>query len=308
MPIELIREKYAGAINTVEIGRNSSRNTLKVGGQTGLPFLFDEGKMPNAPVIAYEILDCPPDDWPESLTEPYGHAVKDPVKWARACVDNFGAQLLCVRLESMHPDKGKRNVEESLATLKGIIRQVAVPMIVMGSGDDERDNEIMPRVSQALKGENCLLGVAAQNNYKTLTATCLADGHSIIADSPIDINIAKQVNILISDMGYDAKRIVMHPTTTSLGYGMEYVYSIMERGRLAAFMGDRMLAMPFIVFVGVEAWKAKEAKEFGKVQGINWETTTAVSLIQAGADIIVMRHPDAAKSVKRYIDWMMVKQ
>ncbi len=307
MPIELIKEKYAGPINTVEIGRSSSGNVLKIGGQTGLPLLFDEGEMPNPPVIAYEILDCPPDDWPENLTEPYGDAIKDPVKWAKACVDDFGAKLLCVRLESMHPDKGIRNAEESLATLKAILRRAAVPLIVLGPGDDERDNEIMPRVSQALKGENCLLGVAAQNNYKTLTATCLADGHSIIADSPIDINIAKQANILISDMGYDSRRIVMHPTTTSLGYGMEYVYSIMERGRLAAFMGDRMLAMPFIVFVGAEAWKTKEAKEFGKVQGINWETTTAVSLIQAGADIIVMRHPDAAKSVKRYIDWMMVK-
>ena len=308
MPIELIREKYAGAINTVEIGKSSSPNALKIGGQTGLPFLFDEGKMPNAPIIAYEILDCPPDDWPENLKESYGRVVKNPAKWAKACVDNFGAQLLCVRLESMHPDKGRRNVEASIATLKAILSLSAVPMIVLGTGDDDRDNEIMPRVSQALKGENCLLGVATQNNYKTLAATCLADGHSIIADSPIDINIAKQVNILISDMGYDAKRIVMHPTTTSLGYGMEYVYSIMERGRLAAFIGDRMLAMPFIVFVGDEAWKTKEAKEFGKVQGINWEITTAVSLIQAGADIIVMRHPDAAKSVKRYIDWMMGKQ
>ena len=309
MPIELIKERYSGPVNTVEIGRSSSRNALKIGGQTGLPFLFDEGDMPNPPVIAYEILDCPPDDdWPKDLIEPYGNAVNDPVKWAKACVDNFGAQLLCVRLASMHPDNGARNIEGSLAVLKSILSRTGVPLIVLGSGDDERDNEIMPKVSQALKGENCLLGIAAQNNYKTLTATCLADGHSIIADSPIDINIAKQLNILISDMGFDSKRIVIHPTTTSLGYGMEYVYSIMERGRLAAFMGDRMLAMPFIVFVGAETWKVKEAKESGKTQGINWETTTAVSLIQAGADIIVMRHPDAAKSVKRYIDWIMVKQ
>lgn len=305
MPIELVKEKYSGAINTVEIGRPGK--AVKIGGQTTLPFLFEEGGMPNPPVIAYEILDHKPDDWPECLIEPYGNAVNDPVKWAKICVNDFGAQILCMRLESMHPDYGARKAEEALEILKKIVNQVNVPLIVMGSGDDERDNDIMPKVSQALKGENCLLGMAAQNNYKTLAATCLADGHLIIADSPIDINIAKQVNILISDMGFDAKRIVMHPTTTSLGYGMEYVYSIMERGRLAAFMGDKMLAMPFIVFVGAETWRTKEAKEFGKVQGINWEIATAVSLIQAGADLIVMRHPDAAKSVKRYIDRIMTK-
>ncbi|MCX5677632.1 MAG: acetyl-CoA decarbonylase/synthase complex subunit delta [Candidatus Omnitrophica bacterium] len=305
MPIELVKEKCAGAINTVEIGRPDK--AVKIGGQTALPFLFEEGEMPNPPLIAYEILDCAPDDWPEHLMEPYGSAIKDPVKWAKVCVNDFGAQVLCVRLASMHPDYGARKVEEPLAILKAISNQTGVPLIVMGSGDDERDNDIMPKVSQALKDENCLLGMAAQNNYKTLAATCLADGHSIIADSPIDVNIAKQVNILISDMGFDTKRIVMHPTTTSLGYGMEYVYSIMERARLAAFMGDRMLAMPFIVFVGAETWRTKEAKEFGKVQGINWEITTAVSLIQAGADLIVMRHPDAAKSVKNYIDRIMTK-
>jgi len=307
MPIELVKEKYSGPINTVEIGRGAPGRAVRIGGQTALPFLFEEGEMPNPPVIAYEILDCAPDDWPEHLMEPYRDVIHDPVKWAKACVDDFGAQVLCVRLAGMHPDYGAGKIEESLETLEAILDQTDVPLIVMGSGDDERDNDIMPKVSQALKGENCLLGMAAQNNYKTLTATCLADGHSIIADSPIDINIAKQVNILISDMGFDTKRIVMHPTTTSLGYGMEYVYSIMERGRLAAFMGDRMLAMPFIVFVGAEVWRTKEAKEFGKVQGINWEITTAVPLIQAGADLVVMRHPDAAKSVKRYIDRLMTK-
>lgn len=307
MPIELIKEKYNGAINTVEIGRPGFR-AVKIGGETALPFLFDEGAIPNPPVVAYEILDCPPDNWPEHLTEPYGSVINDSVKWAKMCVEKFGAQVLCVRLQSIHPDYGARTADEALFILKAIMSHAMVPLIVIGSGDDERDNDIMPKVSQALKGENCLLGIAAQNNYKTLTATCLADGHSIIAESPIDINIAKQVNILINDMGFDPKRIVMHPTTTSLGYGMEYVYSIMERGRLAAFMGDRMVAMPFVLFVGAEVWKTKEAKEFGRTQGVNWEITTAISLVQAGADLLVMRHPDAARSVKRYIDRLMSKE
>ena len=306
MPIELVKEKYSGAINTVEIGApQACETTVKTGGETALPFLFQEGAIPNVPVVAFEIFDCEPVEWPEHLKAQFGDSLKDPLKWAKKCVGDFGAKLLCVRLQSVHPDSGGRSSDEAAAVLKRIADEARVPLIVIGSGDDERDNEALPKASQALKGRSCLFGIAAQDNYKTLTATCLADGHSIIAESPIDVNIAKQLNILISDMGFDSKRIVIHPTTASLGYGMEYAYSIMERARLAAFMGDKMLTMPFIVFVGQETWKVKEAKEFGERQGVNWETATAVAMIQAGADILVMRHPAGAKAVTRYIEEMM---
>ena len=305
MAIEIIKEKYASPINTLEIGIGAK--AVKIGGETALPFLFDEGDMPHAPVVALEILDCEPDDWPNALKKPYGDSLKDPVRWADKCVKDLGAKILCVRLQSTHPDYGSKTAEHVIPILKSIIKETGVPLIVIGGGDDDRDNDVLPKVSQALKGENCLFGIATQNNYKTLTATCLADGHSIIAESPIDINIAKQVNILISDMGLPPAKIVMHPTTTSLGYGMEYVYSIMERGRLAAFIGDKMLATPFILFVGSEAWKVKEAKESDGPQGVSWEMVTAVSMLQAGADILVMRHPEAAKNISRYIEIVMTK-
>lgn len=282
MPVELIKEKYSAAINTVEIGKPGDR-AIKIGGETTLPFLFEEGSMPNKPLVALEILD----------TDTPGHRC------------DCGASLLCVRLAGIHPDNGNRSADDAVKSLKSIAAANSVPLVITGCGDPEKDNEVMPKVSQAFKGENCLFGIATQNNYKTLTATCLADGHSIIAESPIDINIAKQVNILISDMGFDPKRIVMHPTTTSLGYGMEYVYSIMERARLAAFIGDKMLAMPFILFIGQEVWKTKEAKEANEAQGINWEISTSVSMLQAGADILVMRHPEAARAIVKYIDEMM---
>ena len=304
MVIELAKEKYNGAINVIEIGRTGAF-VVKVGGETALPFLFKEGAMPNAPVTALEILDCEPTDWPDSLREPFGEAIKEPVKWAKAAVEKFGSKLLCVRLQSVHPDYGNRSSAESVSVLKAIVKEVKVPLIVIGCGDDEKDNDLLPKASQALKGENCLFGIAGQENYKTLTATCLADGHSIISESPIDVNIAKQVNILISDMGFDPKRIVMHTTMTALGYGMEYVYSIMERSRLAAFMGDKMLSMPFVLFVGQETWKVKESREFGRRQGVNWEIATSVSMLQAGADILVVRHPDSAKAVTSYIKEMM---
>jgi acetyl-CoA decarbonylase/synthase complex subunit delta len=292
-------------LNTVQIGTPGALGTVKIGGASTLPFLLAEGEMPNPPLVAMEVFDCEPTDWPEDLKAAFGDAMKDPVKWAKACVSDFGAKVLCVRLQSMHPDWGASPPEKAVSVLKAIADAVKVPLVVIGCGDNEKDNDGLPKASHALKGGNSLLGIATQNNYKTLTVTCLADGHSIIAESPIDINIAKQLNILISDMGLDPKRIVMHPTTASLGYGLEYVYSIMERGRLAAFINDKMLSMPFILFTGQEVWRVKEAKEFGRTQGVNWEMTTAVSMLQAGADLIVMRHPVAAQAVTKYIDTLM---
>lgn len=302
--MEILKEKCAAPIYELTIGKGAK--AVKVGGQTCLPFLFQEGVMPNPPIVAVEILDCEPTDWADSLVKASG-AGKDPVSWAKSIVAETGAKILCVRLASVHSDYLGRSSDEAVAVLKKIRAAVDVPLIVLGSGDDEKDNDLMPKVSQALKGYNALIGMATQTNYKTITATALADGHSLITESPIDINIAKQLNILVTDMGFDPKRIAMHPTTASLGYGMEYAYSIMERSRLAAFLDDKMLAMPFILFVGAETWRTKEAKETSEAQGVNWELATGVSMLEAGADIIVMRHPAAAKSMAKYIDLLMKK-
>jgi acetyl-CoA decarbonylase/synthase, CODH/ACS complex subunit delta len=211
MAMELVKEKYNNAINVVEIG-GSGTSSVKVGGETTLPFLFREGSMPHAPVIALEILDRDPVDWPDTLRQSFGDAVKEPVKWAKAAVEKFGSRLLCVRLQSVHPDYGNKSSGESVSVLKAIAKEVNVPLIVIGCGDDEKDNDLLPKASQALKGRNCLFGVASQENYKTLTATCLADGHSIISESPIDVNIAKQVNIrhgicLFNNGALEASRI-----------------------------------------------------------------------------------------------------
>lgn len=298
--MEYLKEKCAGPVNELEIG--SGAGAVKVGGETCMPFLMGEGAMPHAPVIAAEILDCEPADWPEELIKAQGADVKDPVAWAKKVLAETGAKLLCVRMESVHPDRLNRSSDEAVKVLKSIASAVDVPLIVIGSADDDKDNDLMPKVSQALKGRNTLLGMATQENYKTITATCLADGHSLITESPIDVNIAKQLNILVSDMGFDPKRIAMHPTTASLGYGMEYAYSIMERSRLAAFSGDKMLAMPLVLLVGAETWRVKESKDNGEAGGVNWEIATAVSMLQSGADILVMRHPKAARSVATFID------
>jgi acetyl-CoA decarbonylase/synthase complex subunit delta len=261
--------------------------------------------------VAWEIWDIEPKDWPEELSRVYKDVAADPLSWAQKCVGEYKAQLLCVKLMGAHPDFGNKTPEQEAKFIASLLKKVSVPLIILGSGDDAKDNLVLPACCEATKGERCLIGDAVQDNYKTLTAAVLADGHSIIAESPIDINIAKQLNILISDMGLALERIVINPTIGALGYGLEYAYSIMERARLAALSGDKTVASPFICFVGQEAWRAKEAKatqaEFPQwgdesQRGPLWETVTAVALIQAGADILVMRHPRAVEKVNKYIE------
>jgi len=303
MPVEIIREKWTNKINELTLGASKAEGgtrskVIKVGGENCLPFNFEEGQMPNKPVIAMEVLDIEPKEWPGALKTAFGNALKDPCEWARKCINDFGADLICLTLEGTSPEAGNFSPDDAAQTVKKVLKAVNVPLIILGSGDKQKDKEVLSKCSQAAKGENCLFGVAAQDNYKTLVASCMADGHSIIAESPIDINIAKQVNILITDMGFSADKIAMHPTTAALGYGMEYVYSIMERGRLAALMGDKMLSMPFIVLVGAEVWRVKEASSI-------WEATTAISMLQAGADIMVMRHPEAVRAAKELIEQLM---
>lgn len=306
MAQELMLEKWPGTVSTVTIGATKEeggtrQNTIKVGGQTTLPFLFQEGVIPNRPVIAYEIWDTEPLDWPAELRKAYGESLKDPVVWAQKCVNEYKAKLLCVKMQGGHPDFGNKSPEECAKLIEKLLQSVAVPIIILGCGDDVKDNLLLPACSQAAKNERCLIGDAVQDNYKTLVASVLADGHNIIAESPIDINIAKQLNILISDMGLPFERIVINPTIGALGYGLEYAYSIMERSRLAALAGDKTVASPFIAFIGQEAWRAKEAKAEAK-QGVAWEAMTAAALIQTGADILVMRHPEAIEKVEKYID------
>lgn len=315
MAIELMKEKWAGSVSVVEIGatkeEGGTRNkTIKIGGQKTLPFLFKEADIPYKPVIAYEIWDTAPVDWPKSLTDAYKDTLHDPYAWAEKCVKEYKAEILAVKLQGSHPDFGNKSPEEEARFISKLLKTVSVPLIITGCGDDAKDNQILPLVCEAAKSERCLIGDAVQDNYKTLSAAVLADGHNIIAESPIDINIAKQLNILISDLGLPLERIVINPTIGALGYGLEYAYSIMERARLAALAGDKTVASPFICFVAQESWRAKEAKasieEFPawgleKERGIIWEIITAAALLQAGADILVMRHPGAIEKVNWYI-------
>jgi acetyl-CoA decarbonylase/synthase complex subunit delta len=314
--MEKIIERWQDNITELIIGATKDHGgtrskTIRIGGETGIYFIKGEDKCPNPPVIAMEVWDMEPEPWPEILKENFGSALKDPVEWARLCVDKFSADLICLRLASTNPDMKNSSPEEAGLVLEKILKAVEVPLILIGSSSPEKDKEVMVRCAEVARGENCLFGIATRENYKTLTAACLSGGHCIIAEAPIDINIAKQLNILICDMQFPPDKIVIHHATGALGYGLEYTYSIMERTRLAGLSGDKMLSMPMINFVGQEVWRTKEAKtgdeallkEWGaaKDRGALLELATAVSYINAGADILVMNHPKAVEETKRLI-------
>jgi acetyl-CoA decarbonylase/synthase complex subunit delta len=265
MPLPDATERWTMALNEVVIGAGPDEggtrtSVVRVGGEKALPYMHFEGPMPNQTVVAMEVWDCPPTDWAPPLAEALGDVVNSPAEWAKACEDKFGAEMICLTLKGTHPDFGDASADAAATTVKSVLEATGLPLIIWGCGHDEKDNLVLPKCSQAAAGERCLVGTIKDDNYKTLTAACLADRHNLIGESPIDINIAKQVNILASDMGFPLERMVMFPATGALGYGMEYVYSIQERGRLAALGGDKMMAMPVICQVGQEAWRAKEAK------------------------------------------------
>ena len=315
MSIPDAKEKWSGQVNTVVLGATKSEGgtrgrTVTIGGQCGIPFLSFDGDVPNPPVIALDVLDTEPTEWPKPLAEVYGDVWSDPAAWAQR-VKELGADLVNLRLVGIHPDEGDRSPEQAVDTVKAVLAAVDLPLIVWGCDVPQKDQQVMPKVAEVLQGENCLLGAATEGEYRTLTAAAQAYGHKLIALAPCDINKQKQVNILVSDMGYPVEDIVIYPSTASLGYGMEYIYSILERGRLAALSGDKLMAPPVILDVGYEAWRAKEARSGDEVaeiwgpaaeRGSAWEAVTATDLLQGGADLLVMRHPRAMEVVRNTIN------
>jgi acetyl-CoA decarbonylase/synthase complex subunit delta len=311
MAIPDVKQKWSGRVNPVTIGATSAEGgtrgrTVTVGGASGIPFLSYDGELPHLPVVALDVLDKQPAEWPQPLAEVYGDVWSDPAAWA-AKVKDLGADLVNLRLVSTHPDEDNAPPERAAETVKAVLDAVDLPLIVWGSLVAEKDQQVMPKVAEVCQGENCALGAATEEEYRTLTAAAQAYGHKVIALAPCDINKQKQVNILISDMGFPLGDIIIYPTTTSLGYGMEYIYSILERGRLAALTGDKLMAQPVILDVGHESWRAKEARsgdEFAELwgpaenRGPAWEAVTACNLLQGGADILIMRHPKAVEAVR----------
>ncbi len=316
--VEVPKDKWAGKVREVTIGATAAdggtrTKTVTVGGQTTMPYLHFEGTIPHPPAIAIEIQDKKPEEWSPLLLKAWGDAAQDPADWAKAA-EAAGADLLLLKL-NLNDGAGKPNTaERARATVRKVLEASGLPLIVFGPGQAEVDNDLLVAVAEEAKGERIVLGICEDKNYRTMVAAALSQGHLVDSRTPMDVNLAKQLIILIKDMGLPQDRILLDPTTGSLGYGIEYGYSVMERLRLAALQGDAMTQQPMLVTPGEEAWRQKEARAADGVpttwgdwqeRAINWETLTACALVTSGADVVVLRHPESVKRVKAMINGLM---
>ena len=309
--VTIPKEKWAGKVRPITLGATAAEggtrsHTVTVGGESTLPFLHFEGEIPHRPCIAIEVQDKRPADWPAPLLNAWGDAVNDPADWAKAATAH-GADLILLRLTAP-------SAADARTTVRRVLGATGLPLIVFGPGQVDLDNALLIAAAEEGKGERLVLGVCEDKNYRTIVAAALAHGHLVDSRTPMDVNLSKQLVILIHDMGLPLERIMLDPTTGALGYGIEYGYSVMERLRLAALQGDSMTQLPMLVTPGEEAWRSKEARVGEGVpaswgdweeRAIAWEALTAASLVHAGADVVAMRHPQAVQRVRQTIDRLM---
>jgi acetyl-CoA decarbonylase/synthase, CODH/ACS complex subunit delta len=307
---EVYKESYTGGIKEITLGQGGK--AITVGGETSYPFYGFEGSMPNKPKIAMEVWDIEPDDWPEASVIPFKNVVSDPAAWAKKCVEEYGADMIALQLKSTDPNAQDTSPEAAGAMVKKVLGAVDVPLIVWGTANVQKDEEVLKQVSEDCQGKNLILGPVEDKNHKGIGASAMGYGHTIISSSPIDVNLAKQINILLENLGMPMDRMIIDPTTGGLGYGLEYSFSVMERIRMAALtQGDDKLQLPVINNLANEIWKCKEAKQSAEEaptlgdpekRGILMEAVGAISYLMAGSDVLIMRHPEAVRMVRAFVD------
>ena len=299
--------KYSGRLNEVPLGSQK----VMVGGRSAYSFHTFEGNFPHRPLISLDVWDSDPgEEMPVGLSEAFAGVLGDPGLWAKKCVE-YGADLVCLRLVSSDPNGADTGASEAVLAVEKVLSSVSVPVIVLGVDNQDKDPETLSAVAEKFAGRDLILGPVTDKTYKQIGAQALAYGHAVIARTPIDVNLAKQLNILLSGLGLPKDKIIVDPTTGGLGYGMEYGYSVMERISMAALVQqDEALQQPMISFFGEDIWMCKEANlpasehpEFGDVlcRGVLMEVTEAVAVLCAGADILGMRHPASLKLVREYL-------
>jgi len=320
MTVEIPVEKWTGKVREVTLGATADQggtrsHTVTVGGETTLPFLHFEGVIPNPPRVAIEIVDRRPSDWSPLLLEAWGNVVDDPATWAKAA-EEAGADLILLQLSLTRDGEKNTTAADARAVTRAVLQATGLPLLIFGPGQVDADNELLIAVAEEAVGERVVLGVCEEKNYRTIVAAALAHGQLVDDRCPMDVNLSKQLSILVSDMGLPLDRMLMDPTTAGLGYGLEYGYSVMERLRIAALQGDVMTQGPLLVTPGYEAWRQKESKVGEGVpavwgdwreRAVLWETLTATTLIESGADILTLRHPETVKQVKAFIARLMEK-
>jgi acetyl-CoA decarbonylase/synthase complex subunit delta len=308
--LDIFKETYAGGIKEITLGKGPKAVT--VGGETCYPFYQFEGKMAHKPRIAMEVWDVMPEDWAEAALAPFKDVASDPAAWAKKCVTQFGAEMIVLQLKSVDPNTNNASPEEAAATVKKVLAAIDVPLIIWGCANAQKDEAVFKKVAEECSDANLVIGPVEDKNHKGIGAAAMGYGHTVISSSPIDVNLAKQVNILLENLGMPSSRMIVDPTTGGLGYGLEYTYSVMERLRMAAMaQGDDKLQLPIINNLGNEVWKCKEAKLSAadaptlgdpEKRGILMEAVGAVTYLMAGSDILIMRHPEAIRMAKAFID------
>jgi len=309
MAFEIPKTAYSGKIRETKLGKGDKAVT--VGGETAYPFYLFEGEMPNLPKIAMDVYDSPPDEWPEAILEPFAGVTDDPVAWAQKCINDYGAEMICLQMVSTDPNGLDRPADEAAQIVKRVADAIDVPLIVWGTANHDKDTEVLRAVAEAVQDKSLILGPLEEGDYKKIGAAAIGYKHTVVASTPIDINLAKQLNILLGNLGVPDNLLIIDPTVSCIGYGIEYCYSVMERMRMAALtQQDDKLQFPIICNIAKEAWKSKEAKiseaedpKMGDAEkrGILLEAMSAMVLLLAGGDVLIMRHPEAIKLVREMI-------
>ncbi|HXY74059.1 MAG TPA: acetyl-CoA decarbonylase/synthase complex subunit delta [Dehalococcoidales bacterium] len=308
MAVEIPKTQYSGSIKEIKLGKGEK--SLTVGKESSYPFYTFEGNMPHKPRIAMEIWDSLPDDWPEAAVEPFADVMKDPLAWAKKCINTYRAEMISLQLVSIDPNGINRSPEEAAAVVKSVADAIDVPLIVWGVANHDKDTAVLTKVAEVCQDKRLILGPIEEKDYKKIGAAAIGYKHTIAASTPIDINLAKQLNILLGNLGVPDDSIIMDPTVSGIGYGLEYAYSVMERMRMAGLtQQDDKLQFPIICNLSREVWKSKEVRQPDDTQnmgnarnrGIMLEAMSAMALLLAGGDVIVMRHPEAIKLTR----WMI---
>jgi acetyl-CoA decarbonylase/synthase complex subunit delta len=304
--------KYTGKINETPLGNNK----VTIGGQEAYAFHDFEGKLPNKVALALQVWDGDPGDFYEGpLGEAFAGVLGDPAAWAKKAVE-YGADVVALVLKSSDPNDKNTDAAHAVEVTKKVLEAIGdVPLIVFGIDNAEKDKETLSAVAEACSGKNLILGPVTDKNYKAIGAQALAYGHSVIARTPIDVNLAKQLNILLMDLGVKPEKIIIDPNTGGLGYGMEYCYSVMERLNMAALLqADDKLQQPIFNMLGEEIWKTKETHQLTSehpelgdrtCRGVLMEVTEAAALLSAGTSLLVFSHPASLNLIRKYMDQLI---
>ena len=303
------QQPYRGRINAVTLGTGDK--AVVIGGQNVLPFYTFDAEMPNAPKIGIEISDLA-GEWTAPALKEFYAGCTTMADYAKKAETMEGADFLCLHFESADPNGANRSVEDCVADARAVAEAVSMPIVVMGCKNIEKDGELFSKIAEALQGKNILVLSARSEDYKTVGASvALAYGQKVGAETADDINLAKQLNIMLKGLTVKPESIVMNVGTAAVGYGFEYVASTLDRIRLAALdQSDADLQMPIMSPVSPDAWSVKEATAseddepaWGNQEerGIAMEISTAAANLTGGADAVIMRHPAAVATIRKFI-------